>query len=119
MIEDDLREVNLMIGGSDQEGLRFSYFRLGTAFLAEVRRVAREVPSWGVCGRHSYSNGGAEVQGFDGFVEVVRHRLRSLSSCTELTAPQTPLPDTVPRPDPAEKRSLGQPERSSVSTRHP
>jgi hypothetical protein len=83
VIEGDLRDVNLMIGGSDQDGIAVLLLPIGNCVLGRSEKNPTRGAFIGVRGRHPYSNGRADIQGLDGFVEMVRHRLRILGSCTE------------------------------------
>jgi hypothetical protein len=82
-VEGDLRDVNLMIGGSDQDGIAVPLLPIGDCVLGRSEKSPTRGAFIGVHGRHPYSNGRADIQGLDGFVEMVRHRLRILGSCTE------------------------------------
>jgi hypothetical protein len=83
VIEGDLRDVNLMIGGSDQDGIAVLLLPIGNCVLGRSEKNPTRGAFIGVRSRHPYSNGRADIQGLDGFVEMVRHRLRILGSCTE------------------------------------
>ena len=83
VIEGDLWEVSLMIGGRDQDGNAVLLLPLGNCVLGRSEKVRTSSAFIGIRGGHPYSNGGAEIQGLDGFVKMVRHRLRILGSCTE------------------------------------
>ena len=83
VIEGDLWEVSLMIGGSDQDGIAVLLLPIGNCVLGRSEKGRTRGAFIGIRGRHPYGNDRAEIQSLDGFVEMVRHRLRILGSCTK------------------------------------
>jgi len=61
VIEGDLWEVSLMIGGSDQNGITEILLAIGNGALGRSEKGRTRGAFIGIRGRHPYSNGGAEI----------------------------------------------------------
>jgi len=61
VIEGDLWEVSLMIGGSDQNGIAEILLAIGNGALGRSEKGRTRGAFIGIRGRHPYSNGGAEI----------------------------------------------------------
>ena len=82
MIEDDLWGVNLMMGGCDHNRIAVLLLTIRNCVLGRSEKGCARGAFMGIRGRYPYSNGRAEIQGLDCFVEMVRQRLRILGPCT-------------------------------------
>ena len=61
VIEGDLWEVSLMIGGSDQNGITEILLAIGNCVLGRSEKGRTRGAFIGIRGRHPNSNGGAEI----------------------------------------------------------
>lgn len=83
VIERDLRDDSLMIRDSDQDGIACQLLPIGNCILSRREEVRTRVAFIGIRSRHPDINDGTKIQGLDGFVQMVYHRLRILGSCTK------------------------------------
>jgi len=83
VIEGDLWEVSIRMEDSDQSGIAVLLLTIGNCVLGRSEKGCTRGAFMGIRGRVPYSNGRAEIQGLDGFVEMVRQRLRILGSFTK------------------------------------
>ena len=83
VIEGSLWEVSLRMEDIEENGIAVPLLTIGNCVLGRSEKGCTRGAFMGIRGRVPYSNGRAEIQGLDGFVEMVRQRLRILGSCTK------------------------------------
>ena len=75
-------EFNLMKGGRDQNGIAVRLLPIGDCVLGRSEKDRTRRAFLGVRGRHPYSHAKAQIQGLDGFLQLVHHRRCLFGSCT-------------------------------------